>query len=47
MVDHEDWGVTNNFFEFIDNLWEPHSVDRFASVLILHVFLKNERPVRS
>jgi hypothetical protein len=33
MVDHEDWGVTDNLFEFIDNLWGPHSVDRFASVL--------------
>jgi hypothetical protein len=33
MVDHEDWGVTHNFFEFIDNLWGPHSVDRFDSVV--------------
>jgi hypothetical protein len=33
MVDHEDWGVTDTFFEFIDNLWGPHSVDRFASVV--------------
>jgi hypothetical protein len=33
MIDHEDWGVTYTIFEFIDDLWEPHSVDRFASVV--------------
>jgi hypothetical protein len=32
MVDHEDWGVTDNFFEFIDNLWGPHSVDKNCSL---------------
>lgn len=33
MVDHEDWGISCEFFEFIDKLWGPHSVDRFASVM--------------
>lgn len=33
MIDHEDWGVFDDFFAFIDNLWRPHSVDRFASPL--------------
>lgn len=33
MIDHEDWGVLDDFFAFIDNLWRPHSVDRFASPL--------------
>jgi len=33
MIDFEDWGVTNNFFSFIDKMWGPHSVDRFASNL--------------
>jgi len=33
MIDHEDWGVSTEFFEFIDSLWGPHSVDRFASSL--------------
>ena len=33
MIDHEDWGITDTFLEFIDDLWRPHSVDRFASVV--------------
>ena len=33
MIDHEDWGITDTFIEFIDDLWGPHSVDRFASVV--------------
>ena len=33
MIDHDDWGITDTFFEFIDDLWGPHSVDRFASVV--------------
>ena len=32
MIDHEDWGVTDQFFQFIDSLWGPHTVDRFASL---------------
>jgi hypothetical protein len=31
IVDHEDWGVTCEFFEFIDNMWGPHTIDRFAN----------------
>lgn len=31
MIDHEDWKVSDNFFHFIDSMWGPHSVDRFAS----------------
>ena len=30
-VDHEDWGVTYEFFEFIDNMWGPHTIDIFAN----------------
>ncbi|CAC5364708.1 unnamed protein product [Mytilus coruscus] len=31
MVDHEDWGVSFEFFNFIDEIWGPHTIDRFAS----------------
>jgi hypothetical protein len=33
MIDHEDWGFSDDFFAFIDKLWGSHSVDRFASSL--------------
>jgi hypothetical protein len=33
MIDHEDWGITDTFIEFIDDLWGPHSVDRFLALL--------------
>ena len=29
-VDFDDWGVSQIFFKFMDSLWGPHSVDRFA-----------------
>ncbi|CAC5414329.1 unnamed protein product [Mytilus coruscus] len=32
MVDFEDWGVTHIFFIFLNDMWGPYSVDRFASV---------------
>jgi hypothetical protein len=31
IIDFEDWGVTKTFFDFIDSLYGPHTVDRFAS----------------
>ena len=32
MIDHEDWGVfCCFFFHFIDEMWGPHTIDRFAS----------------
>lgn len=31
LVDYEDWGVSQDFFSFIDSLYGPHSVDRFAN----------------
>ena len=37
IINHEDWGVPYIFFEFIDNIWGPHSVDRFASVDIKNI----------
>jgi ribonuclease HI len=32
-IDFDDWGVSIPFFQFVDNLWGPHSVDRFADNL--------------
>ena len=29
-VDYDDWGVSSQFFQFMNSLWGPHSVDRFA-----------------
>ena len=29
--DHNDWGVSPSFFEKIDRLWGPHTIDRFAN----------------
>jgi len=33
MIDHEDWGVSDELFYFIDSLWGHHTIDRFASPL--------------
>ena len=33
IIDHEDWGVSVEFFQFMNQLWGPHTVDRFASSL--------------
>ena len=31
IVDFDDWGVSFEFFRLVDNIWGPHSVDRFAT----------------
>jgi hypothetical protein len=31
ILDIDDWAISTEFFQFIDELWGPHSVDRFAS----------------
>ena len=31
IVDYDDWGVTQIFFEKIDKIWGKHTFDRFAS----------------
>jgi len=31
IIDIDDWAIYTEFFQFIDELWDPHSVDRFAS----------------
>ena len=31
IVDHDDWGLSQQFFDLVDSAWGPHTVDRFAS----------------
>lgn len=31
LIDYDDWGVSVDFFQFIDSKWGPHTVDRFAN----------------
>jgi hypothetical protein len=31
IIDYEDWGVTDDFFQFMNKLWGPYTIDRFAS----------------
>ena len=30
-IDCDDWGVSLHFFTYVDGIWGPHSVDRFAN----------------
>jgi len=32
-IDYDDWGVSTEFFQFIDKIWGPHTIDRFADEL--------------
>ena len=32
IVDYDDWQTTFEFFNFLDSMWGPHTIDRFASV---------------
>ena len=32
IIDVDDWGISVEFFEFLDTLWGPHTYDRFANV---------------
>lgn len=31
LIDYDDWGVSVDFFQFIDSKWGPHTVERFAN----------------
>lgn len=33
LVDYDDWSVSDEFFEFMNNMWGPYTVDRFANYL--------------
>jgi hypothetical protein len=30
IIDIDDWGTIVDFFQLLDSLWGPHTVDRFA-----------------
>ena len=31
MIDHDDWRVSPEVFEYVNELWGPHTIDRFAN----------------
>ena len=33
MVDYDDWMLNPAIFSWLDNLWEPHTVDRFVNTM--------------
>lgn len=41
--DTDDWEVSNDFFQHIDSLWGPHTIDRFASYQNRKVFRYNSK----
>lgn len=43
IIDYDDWCTTHTFFEYLDNLWGPHSIDRFASCKNTHLSRFNSR----
>lgn len=32
IIDVDDWGISRDFFNFLDELWGPHTYDRFANM---------------
>ena len=32
IVDVDDWRISTEFFDFMNNLWGPHTIDRFANM---------------
>jgi hypothetical protein len=32
IIDIDDWAISTEFFQFIDELWGPHSVDRLTEL---------------
>jgi hypothetical protein len=32
IIDTDDWQTTVEFYNYLDSMWGPHSVDRFANV---------------
>ena len=30
-IDYNDWQISSQFFDFIDGIWGPHSIDRFVN----------------
>ena len=42
-VDFDDWRTTREFFEYLNRLWGPHTIDRFASHKNTHLAWFNSR----
>ena len=32
IVDVDDWAISDEFFQFLDDMWGPHTFDRFANM---------------
>ena len=32
IIDIDDWGISSEYFQFLDDLWGPHTFDRFANM---------------
>jgi len=37
-VDYDDWMLNPMMFAWLDNLWGPHTIDRFASPRNAQIF---------
>ena len=42
-VDFDDWRTTRDFFEYLNRLWGPHTIDRFARHKNTHLARFNSR----
>lgn len=42
-IDFDDWRISREFFCFVDQIWGPHSVDRFASSENAHLSRFNSK----
>lgn len=31
LVNYDDWSVSKDLFDFMNNMWGPYTVDRFAN----------------
>ena len=38
IIDVDDWQITTSFFEFLDYIWRPHTVDCFANFYLTNRF---------
>ena len=43
VVDYDDWGLNSKVFAWLDSLWGPHTVDRFASSHNAQLYQYNSR----
>ena len=31
IIDYDDWSINPSVFKWLDSIWGPHTVDRFAT----------------